>query len=255
MNLEDFVRDLTTATTPEEAYRILTRTVAAFGFHACDYGAGNLRTTQPRTTADIDFICYFSSSGSADAYLREGFAELDPFGKSALARHTPITYGEILKPAYEEPQLREMLEAMRGNEINEGLLFPIHSPGLRFAGVCMGTSLAGETFAALDRKVRPLLTAVAYQFHEHVAPMLWPADPAAALSIRERECLLWTARGKTTWETARILNVSETTAKSHLESAMRKLKVASRTHAVAEAVRRGLIRLDPPEPQRSVRVI
>lgn len=61
------------------------------------------------------------------------------------------------------------------------------------------------------------------------------------LSPRERECLQWTAAGKTTWEIAGILEISQNTIDGYIASATKKLGAVNRTQAVAEALRRGLI--------------
>ena len=63
---------------------------------------------------------------------------------------------------------------------------------------------------------------------------------AQALTPREIECLLWAARGKTSWETAQIVKIAEPTVNFHLTNSMRKLEVFSRAHAVARAVALGL---------------
>jgi LuxR family transcriptional regulator, quorum-sensing system regulator BjaR1 len=62
------------------------------------------------------------------------------------------------------------------------------------------------------------------------------------LTARELECLEWTANGKTSWEIGEILNVSEHTVTGYLKSALVKLKVNTRTQAVATALRIGLFR-------------
>jgi len=63
------------------------------------------------------------------------------------------------------------------------------------------------------------------------------------LSNRQAACLHWSAVGKTSWETARILGVSESTVNFHLRNACAKLGVRGRRAAVAAALRLGL--LDP----------
>ena len=63
----------------------------------------------------------------------------------------------------------------------------------------------------------------------------------AQLTNREKECLLWAADGKTTWETAQILNISERTVVFHVQNAAGKLNVANRQQAVARAISNGLI--------------
>ena len=85
------------------------------------------------------------------------------------------------------------------------------------------------------------------EFLELVAPALLLTATGQSevlsgeLTARERECLSWTSVGKTAWEIGSILGISEHTAVAHLNSAVRKLDATSRAHAVAEALRRGLI--------------
>ena len=61
------------------------------------------------------------------------------------------------------------------------------------------------------------------------------------LSPRERECLQWTAAGKTTWEIAGILEISGNTVDGYIASATRKLGAVNRTQAAVEALRRRLV--------------
>jgi DNA-binding NarL/FixJ family response regulator len=63
------------------------------------------------------------------------------------------------------------------------------------------------------------------------------------LTQRETEVLRLLAGGKSNKEIGGRLFISETTVKSHVKSIFAKLKVLSRTEAVAEASRRGLVRL------------
>lgn len=76
---------------------------------------------------------------------------------------------------------------------------------------------------------------------------------APALTPRERECLRWVARGKTSWEIGRILTLSEHGVVFHLRSAMRKFDVSSRHRAAKIASDYGLlddVALPPPPKGR-----
>ena len=61
------------------------------------------------------------------------------------------------------------------------------------------------------------------------------------LTDREREVLTWVGRGKTSWEIAMILSVSDRTVNFHCDRAMRRLDVVNRTQAVAKAFACGMI--------------
>jgi LuxR family transcriptional regulator, maltose regulon positive regulatory protein len=63
-----------------------------------------------------------------------------------------------------------------------------------------------------------------------------------SLTPKESETLRWVQEGKTTWEIARILAVSEATVKFHVGNILRKLGASSRPQAVAIAMKSGLLK-------------
>ncbi|MER9702413.1 helix-turn-helix transcriptional regulator [Mesorhizobium sp. M0146] len=63
------------------------------------------------------------------------------------------------------------------------------------------------------------------------------------LSPREEECLLWAARGKSSWEVGMIIGISSNTVNFHIKNAMRKLDASSRTAAIVKAIGLGIILL------------
>ena len=66
-------------------------------------------------------------------------------------------------------------------------------------------------------------------------------NAAIELTSREVECLKWLGEGKTLADTAVILDLSPRTIKFHQDNGRRKLGCLTNAHAVAAAIRRGLI--------------
>ncbi|MHC8314483.1 response regulator transcription factor [Pseudomonas sp. LB3P31] len=64
-----------------------------------------------------------------------------------------------------------------------------------------------------------------------------------ALTHREKEALLWSARGKSSWEISRIFNCSEAGVNYHFTNIRRKFGVSSRWAAVMIALEQGMIQL------------
>lgn len=56
------------------------------------------------------------------------------------------------------------------------------------------------------------------------------------ITRREADVLIWVAKGKTDWEIAQILSISERTVNKHLEQIYRKLGVNNRTSATTLAI-------------------
>jgi two-component system, NarL family, response regulator len=65
------------------------------------------------------------------------------------------------------------------------------------------------------------------------------------LSTRERQVLKYLANGRSNKEIARVLYISEHTAKAHVRAIMTKLNADSRAEVIAIAIKRGLIRAVP----------
>jgi DNA-binding NarL/FixJ family response regulator len=77
----------------------------------------------------------------------------------------------------------------------------------------------------------------------HLVAKLADRVSGESLSEREIEVLKLMAQGKSNKEIAAALFISEGTVKSHGKSIFARMNVRSRAEAVAEASRRGLIRL------------
>jgi LuxR family quorum sensing-dependent transcriptional regulator len=63
-----------------------------------------------------------------------------------------------------------------------------------------------------------------------------------SLTAREREVMTWVAQGKSAREIAKILHITKRTVDEHVHSTVRKLGASNRTHAVAVALRGGVIK-------------
>lgn len=64
------------------------------------------------------------------------------------------------------------------------------------------------------------------------------------ITSREREVLLWIREGKSTWDISHILGISERTVKFHARNITQKLDATNRAHAVAIAIKRGIIDIE-----------
>jgi LuxR family quorum sensing-dependent transcriptional regulator len=62
-----------------------------------------------------------------------------------------------------------------------------------------------------------------------------------SLTPREREVLSWVAQGKSAAQIAEILHIAKRTVDEHVQTTVRKLGALNRTHAVAIALRDGII--------------
>ena len=118
-----------------------------------------------------------------------------------------------------------------------GIAFPVQTE----RGQCGLIAFRG-TAITLDPQSLYDIHARCYSLFESVA-RIRPSDTGRMPSIskRELECLKLTANGYTSEEIAHVLKLSVHTANQYLASSTQKLNAVNRMHAVAKALRLGLI--------------
>ncbi len=100
----------------------------------------------------------------------------------------------------------------------------------------------GEREIYIMKMITPHLHLALVRALATVKEFVWLAGaPHEALSDRQKEILHWINQGKTNWEIAKILEMTEKNVKYHVEQIFSKLKVTNRTKAVAKALLLGII--------------
>jgi LuxR family quorum-sensing system transcriptional regulator CciR len=136
---------------------------------------------------------------------------------------------------------REILGRARREGIGDGFTVPAHVPG-EVSGSC---SFAVDPLRDMPDRSLPMVQLVgAFAFEaarrlngvRNVAPGQPPV-----LTDRQRDCVLWAARGKTAWEIAQILGLSEDTVIEHLKLARERYQVPKQALLAIWALFDGLI--------------
>lgn len=100
----------------------------------------------------------------------------------------------------------------------------------------------GPRHAEILEQITPsLCLALAQGLPSHPDENEFPGDARALLSSKQCEILQWVHFGKTNWEIAKILEVTEDTVKYHILQAMKKLNTKTRAQAIGRALEIGLI--------------
>lgn len=222
----------------EELHRAARRIATEFGFEHFLYGVQvNVSLTRP-----YQFILSGYPSEWRAHYDAMHYVDIDPTVRHCMQRCVPLQW---YPEAFAMSRAERMMQEARDFGLGSGASFAIH--GRR--GEMAMLSLARSGAAPADRADTLHLLGAAQLFacylHEAVQRVVLSREALpiaeARLTRREKECLLWASEGKTAWEIARILRVSERTAVFHLQNAARKMGVGSRQHAVARALSMNLI--------------
>lgn len=231
---QEFVDSIQTARDDGEFERTAARSAARLGFRWFAYlrildGAPKLISSYPKSWTSRYFDLHYE--------------RLDPVVQRARLDHDVFGWSGTAAPPGTKDQ-RRLFEEAASFGIQKGVTIPIRAD---FGGV------AAFTLASDDRSLHPerliasskdMLRLVGVYFHVYLAArQLTGQAPAASplLSQRERQCLAWAARGKTTSDTAVLLGISPRTVAFHLDNTRRKLDATSIAQCVAEAIRRRLL--------------
>ncbi len=184
-----------------------------------------------------------------DRYVSQEYLRIDPVVNHCLYRHVPINWGDLNKDTLDNEQSKQLMEEARDFGLVNGVSIPLHSYEGEMAIMSFASGESGQATRDRIDHYTPQLMLLSFHLHEAMKRLLAQdmniPKLKAALTKREKECLLWAAEGKTTWETSQILNISERTVRFHMENVATKLKASSRQHSVAKAVHLGLIRQLP----------
>jgi DNA-binding CsgD family transcriptional regulator len=176
--------------------------------------------------------------GFAQSFDDLGFSKNNPLISHALKEARPYSAAELWAMPLTVQQRRALAQINLSLNVLDGVMIPI-----RNADVLEGIVLLGGAKPEMAPIVRSALHLLAYCAFEQVIHLV--ANPrratAGLLSPREVECLSWAAAGKTDAEIGRILAISPRTTRFHIENAKKKLGVATRVQAVAEAMKRKAI--------------
>lgn len=176
--------------------------------------------------------------GWADAFMLGGWRH-DPAWHAASRRLAGFRWSELPALMHLTAMERAHLAAARRAGLGTGYTVPLHAPGGRTAS-CSFAVAPGHRIAS-----RALLAAdiIAQRAFLSASTILFTPSHHAHLSPRERECVVLLAQGKTDWEIARILGLSEETVTRYLKTARQRFGVARRTQLALAAMDAGLIEM------------
>lgn len=161
---------------------------------------------------------------------------LDPIVQYGMRSRHAFTWQQAYEFASRFGQ--EMAIHAREFRMNDGLMFPMRSPG-RFDG---GVSLAAEhvEISAEERADLNLAAVHCYYLLDSLQDNQFIIEDIV-LTRREMEVLQFAAVGKTFWEIGMILGISEAAAKDAMTRARKRLGATNTAHAVSTAISRDLI--------------
>lgn len=211
--------------------------ILRYGFTS--YCVGN--ATAPKSDVADRVWCATWPKGWASVWVQQNFAAVDPVVYQLLASKLPFRWSDIRDS--NGPRGTEVMNVAGEFQLRDGMGIPV----IALNGSRVGVTIAGGQFDLSDREKSCLhLAAIYFQARLEKLRAKGPVVKRKSgdeLTVRELDCLAWIAAGKTDWEIAQILSISELTVTSHVRNILRKLNAMHRAQAVAKAIVAGMIAL------------
>ncbi|MCE9687100.1 LuxR family transcriptional regulator [Shewanella sp. AS16] len=177
-------------------------------------------------------------------YFKEGKQQADPVVKYIIQHQSPIRWDKLIASDNfnSATGLKVFKDAAEYGLFN-GISIPLKSSSENIAVFSMAIGKRTDANSILDNAQMFCHTFATHLFERYLLIELSNTPSAKTeLTKRELECLFWACEGKTAWEIAQIVGISERTILFHLNNSTTKLGAVNRQHAVALAIKKNLIK-------------
>lgn len=187
-----------------------------------------------------EFSFYTCPPAWLEKYMQEGYSEIDPKVRHCKHKITPMLWSKDHPIETNDEKVKEFWTDSYDYGLTKGITIPIRGVRNGFGMLC--TSFDPEIRHTNDiLHTLPTLQIMAPYIHETIENLVNKTIPIPDLTNRELECLKWAVNGKTAWETAQILKITERTAIFHLQNSTKKLAANNKYHAISKAIAYGII--------------
>jgi LuxR family transcriptional regulator, quorum-sensing system regulator SolR len=223
--------NIASASSAEEIFEHIKRAVLELGFPYCSFGIRvAAAVSQPSTIVMANY-----PAGWMERYNERNYVATDPTVNADATKTKLMVWSD---------SLFERAPQLWADARDHGLRVGAAQGSWGRTGASALLSVARDSEPLSEgeaRKLEPRLRWLCDTGRSRMQAIM-PSPEAAivCLTYRERQVISWTAEGKTSWEIARILAISENTVNFHMKNIMSKLKVKNKIQAAVKAFALGL---------------
>lgn len=126
-------------------------------------------------------------------------------------------------------------EAVAKTGLADGFVVPTHLPG-EHPGSCHFATAGGRLLRREDSAALQTVATFGFEAARRLVQSATPSRSGAALTDRQRECIILSAKGKSDNVIGQLLGLSPKTVNAYIESAKRRYGVATRNQLIVQAL-------------------
>ena len=233
--IESLSKTILRALSADALHEAMDRIAIALGFDrfalSVDVGLGGHSGTS--------MLVHSYPASWADIYIGFNLAQTDPVRRAGESSLSGFRWREIEHLIPITPIERVTFETGRKHGMVDGFTVPRHLPGT-VTGSCTFVPATERPLPERMLIIADILGAIAIAQASRLSGWRRPIKKPR-LTDRQRDCVLWAARGKTNWEIGRILGISKETVIQHLKEARDRYDTSNRASLILYALFDGLI--------------
>lgn len=182
--------------------------------------------------------------GLRQATLEARMLKISPIPSLCRTRVAGFSWAEALEAIGHTPEMEEIAGAYAGFDVGPSYFVPANLVD-DLSGLFSFSVRLGEPLPTRMLPHAQYFSALAYDAARRVAKsMSFPSPAPADLTMRQLDCITLVARGKSDWEIGQLLEISKETVHKHIQAAMKRYDVTTRTQLVVRALYRSQISFD-----------
>lgn len=231
----DYLPLIQACNTAYDVFRLLKSISREFGFS--HFKSIELPQSNPFTLSALSMVSNWPPE-LVNAYDANRFLQDSDVIEILLRSTQPLVWHVESIHANLSPERRALAIGLyKDFGLNNGVYFPVHTAqGQRGA-----VSFAGDRPPPITMELMELSFLSSLIYDRLKSFNVTNGSIQKSLSPREKECIQWTAAGKTSADIAIILDISEHTVNHYLTMVCQKLDAQNRAHLVSRAMRMGLL--------------
>lgn len=226
----------------EELSNLIQEIFSSLGFPLWAYQTQSELLLETHTP----IIVHNYSDKWVDCYLENNFSKIDPVITLGSKKFEPFQWSKLTQNISLNEHEIEYQSIARDFGMNDGLAIPILGGNGRKSMLSLASDTKNTELPKLLNKNKDQIIALTFAYHSIVKDFIKDDNiiiDRIKLTPRERECLLWIAKGKNTHEIASFFNISRRTVIFHLNNAKQKFNVNSIQHLVVKGIAEGYINI------------
>ena len=183
------------------------------------------------------------NNSHANLYLDKKMFQNNNIIDKIIKNNVPVLWSDILNNSIDSEEYLPYINILKNNNIDDAITFPYREINTNNRYILLTLTFSKKWYALFGNKIHNCLRNYIEILFECIGEAIFRVCfqnnifiKKINLTDKETQILNWATKGKSSWEIAKIMNISERNVKYYFSIIYKKLDVVNRQQAIAIAV-------------------